>query len=101
MKVNIFFIFFLAEFSEIEDSFIKYNNKKNNDMMLNNSYRIVNEKIVKLKKFEFDFANMADVIKNYLVIQELILKNIFDNNNKKDNEVFFLFFILVNCIRPK
>jgi hypothetical protein len=45
--------------------------------MLNNSYKIVNERIIKLKKFEFDFANMCEVLKNYLIVQELVVKNLF------------------------
>jgi hypothetical protein len=48
---------------------------------LNNSYRIVNERIIKLKKFEFDFNNLNEFLKNYLVAQEIIVKIIFSNMN--------------------
>ena len=39
-------------------------------------YRIVNEKILKLKKFEFDFKILMELIKNYFVCFEIIVKKI-------------------------
>jgi archaellum component FlaC len=39
-------------------------------------YRIVNEKILKLKKFEFDFKILMELLKNYLVCFEIIVKKI-------------------------
>ena len=39
-------------------------------------YRIVNEKILNLKKFEFDFKILMELLKNYLVCFEIIWKKI-------------------------
>ena len=39
-------------------------------------YRIVNEKILNLKKFEFDFKILMELLKNYLVCFEIIVKKI-------------------------
>jgi hypothetical protein len=82
-----------TELSEMDDSMSKFNNRKSCEM-LNNSYKIVNERIIKLKKFEFDFANLILILKNYLVAQELIYKLLFGNVYKENNnsEVIFLLF---------
>ena len=50
-------------------------------------YRIVNEKILKLKKFEFDFKILMELLKNYLVCFEIIVKKIekeMQNKNKSN-----------------
>ena len=47
-------------------------------------YRIVNEKILNLKKFEFDFKILMELLKNYLVCFELIVKKIEKENEKKN-----------------
>jgi hypothetical protein len=86
--INYIYIYILAELSEIDESFLRYNSRRNSEIMLNNSYKIVNEKIIKLKKFEFDFANMMELIKNYLVVQEIIIKNMFVDSA---NEVNFFY----------
>ncbi len=39
-------------------------------------YRIVNEKILKLKKFEFDFKILMELLKNYLVCYEIFVSKI-------------------------
>lgn len=58
---------------------------------LNTSYKIVNEKVYKLKKMEFDYANLCEVIKNYVIVQELICRHLFDpqidinESQKKDS----------------
>ena len=57
------------------------NNISSKNMAIDSSYRLVNEKIIKLKKLEFDFANLSEFIKNYLVSQEIIVKIIFDSDN--------------------
>ena len=62
--------------SDNEDNYISSKN-----MAIDSSYRLVNEKIIKLKKLEFDFANLSEFIKNYLVSQEIIVKIIFDSDN--------------------
>ena len=62
--------------SDIEDNYV---NSKN--VAIDNSYRSVNERILKLKKLEFDFQNLSEFIKNYLVSQEIIVNIIFNNRN--------------------
>ena len=62
--------------SDYEDNYLSSKN-----MAIDSSYRLVNEKIMKLKKLEFDFANLSEFIKNYLVSQEIIVKIIFDSDN--------------------
>ena len=57
------------------------NNISSKNMAIDSSYRLVNEKIIKLKKLEFDFANLSEFVKNYLVSQEIIVKIIFDSDN--------------------
>ena len=39
-------------------------------------YRIVNEKILNLKKFEFDFKILMELLKNYLVCFEIVVRKI-------------------------
>ena len=56
-------------------------------------YRIVNEKILKLKKFEFDFKIMMELLKNYFVCFEIIVKRIekeFQNKNKNKSNLIQL-----------
>ena len=62
--------------SDYEDNYLSSKN-----MAIDSSYRLVNEKIIKLKKLEFDFANLSEFVKNYLVSQEIIVKIIFDSDN--------------------
>ena len=82
---------FDTEFSEIEDSFYKYTGaKRNSEYIMNNSYKVVNEKIIKLKKFEFDFTNLIEIAKNFLVAQELAMRIVFINENHQvKNESMF------------
>ena len=54
-----------------------YNNSKK--VLMNNSYKSVNERILKLKKFEFDMIIMNEFIKNYMVSQESVIQIIFNN----------------------
>ena len=56
-------------------------------------YRIVNEKILKLKKFEFDFKILMELLKNYFVCFEIIVKRIekeFQNKNKNKSNLIQL-----------
>jgi len=73
----------LAEFSELDDSIIvKPSNRRVSDINMNNSYKIVNEKIIKLKKLEYDNCNFTEIIKHYAIVQEIIVKQLYDNNNE-------------------
>ena len=56
-----------------------YNNPKK--VLMNNSYKSVNERILKLKKFEFDMVIMNEFVKNYMVAQESVVQIIFNNSN--------------------
>ena len=72
-------------------------------VFINNSYRAVNERILKLKKFEFDIINLNEFVKNYLVSQEMIIQIIFNSNN---NVIQFeiiekLFKLLEECLNFK
>lgn len=68
----------------MDDSFVKYGtNRRTSDLVMNNSYKIVNERIVKLKKFEFDFANLSEILKNYLIVQDIIIKCLFSSNTNE------------------
>ena len=78
-----------------------YNNSRR--ALANSSYRAVNEKILKLKKFEFDIINLNEFVKNYLVAQEIIIHTIFNN---KSNVIQFdvienLFKLLEECLNFK
>ena len=78
-----------------------YNNSRR--AFINSSYRAVNERILKLKKFEFDIINMNEFLKNYLVSQEVLIQMIFSNNN---NVIQFdiiekLFKLLEECLNFK
>ena len=62
--------------SDLEDNYV---NSKN--VAIDSSYRLINEKILKLKKMEFDFLNLSEFVKNYLVSQEIIVNIIFSGND--------------------
>jgi hypothetical protein len=49
---------------------------------LDNSFKLFNERIISLKKFEFEFINMSEYIKNYLIAQETTI-DIMSNIGKK------------------
>ena len=70
---------------------------------INSSYRIVNERILKLKKFEFDIINLNEFLKNYLVSQEIILQMIFNNNSNiiQFDIIEKLFKLLEECLNFK
>ena len=62
-----------SDFDETITSRIKMQKGYTNE---SDDYRIVNEKILKLKKFEFDFKILMELLKNYLVCFEIIVKKI-------------------------
>ena len=62
--------------TDLEDN---YTNMRN--VVIDSSYRLVNERIMKLKKLEFDFINLSEFVKNYLVSQEIMVKIIFNDEN--------------------
>ena len=84
--------------TDIEDNIINSRN-----VAIDSSYRLVNERILKLKKLEFDFINLSEFVKNYLVSQEIIVKIIFSS---EDNIIQFepiekLFKLFEDCLNFK
>ena len=76
----------LSDFEENNDDIGK---PKDNEIITeNNTYHIVNEKIFGLKKFEFNFKLFFELLKNYLVVFEIVVKqieiNIQNNQRKKE-----------------
>ena len=63
------------------DEYLLNTNSINNSKktMMDNSYKSVNERILKLKKFEFDMIIMNEFVKNYMVSQESVIQIIFNN----------------------
>ena len=85
--------------TEMDENF--FNNSTR--AFINSSYKAVNERILKLKKFEFDVINLNEFIKNYLISQEIIIQMIFNGNN---NVIQFdiiekLFKLLEECLKFK
>ena len=84
--------------TDIEDN---YTNMRN--VVIDSSYRLVNERIMKLKKLEFDFINLSEFVKNYLVSQEIMVKIIFnaDNNIIQFEPIERLFNLFEDCLNFK
>ena len=55
-------------------------NNRLSEVYLNDSYNIVNEKIIKLKKLEFVFSNLTEILKHYAIVQDIIAKSILQNS---------------------
>ena len=84
--------------TDIDENYISSRN-----VVIDTSYRLVNERILKLKKLEFDFINLSEFVKNYLVSQEIIVKIIFSSD---DNVIQFepierLFNLFEDCLNFK
>ena len=62
-----------SDFSETTDSKLKSQKEYGGEC---EDYRIVNEKILNLKKFEFDFKILMELLKNYLVCFEIVVRKI-------------------------
>ena len=79
-----------SEISDLEENVELIPNKESQIVTENNTYHIVNEKIFGLKKFEFNFKLFFEVLKNYLVAFEIVVKyieiNMTNNQYKKQLE---------------
>ncbi len=75
---------FDTELTENEENYV-YNKNNDSNILLNSSYKIVNEEIIKLKKKEYEHESLVELIKNYLVAAEMIFKI------GKNNEIIFQF----------
>ena len=84
--------------TDIEDNCINSRN-----VHIDTSYRLVNDRILKLKKLEFDFINLSEFVKNYLVSQEIIIKIIFSSNNNiiQFEPIEKLFKLFEDCLNFK
>ena len=84
--------------TDIEDNYMNMRN-----VVIDSSYRLVNERIMKLKKLEFDFINLSEFVKNYLVSQEIMVKIIFnsDNNIIQFEPIERLFNLFEDCLNFK
>ena len=68
--------------TDMDEYLVSTNNNNNSRRALvNSSYKAVNEKILKLKKFEFDMTILNEFVKNYMVSQESVIQIIFNSNN--------------------
>jgi len=63
------------------DEYLLNSNNISKKALANSSYRAVNERILKLKKFEFDMVILNEFVKNYMVSQESLIQIIFNDNN--------------------
>ena len=84
--------------TDMEDNYMNMRN-----VVIDSSYRLVNERIMKLKKLEFDFINLSEFVKNYLVSQEIMVKIIFnsDNNIIQFEPIERLFNLFEDCLNFK
>ena len=77
---------------------IIFNNQRKD--YLDNSFKIFNERIISLKKFEFEFINMSEYIKNYLIAQETTIDIMSDMGKKyvKFEPIERLFNLFEQCL---
>jgi hypothetical protein len=75
-----------------------FNNHRKN--YLDNSFKLFNERIISLKKFEFEFINMSEYIKNYLIAQETTIDIMSDKGKKyiKFEPIERLFNLFEQCL---
>ena len=86
-----------TSYTDIDESFL--NSKSVN---MNNSYRLVNDRIVRLKKFEFDFINLNEFLKNYLVAMEIVVKMCFSQRDEIQFEpIEQLYKLFEDCLNYK
>ena len=68
--------------------------------LIEGSFKLFNEKVIYLKKFEFEFINMNEFIKNYLVSQEITIQIMNDKGKKyiKFEPIEKLFNLFQDCL---
>ena len=76
-----------SDISDLEENIDIERIKDNEIVTENNTYHVVNEKIFGLKKFEFNFKLFFELLKNYLVVFEIVVKQIELNFNNKENKI--------------
>ena len=84
-----------------ESNIIGEKNLQNeNKYFIDKSFTFFNERIISLKKFEFEFINMNDYIKNYMVSQETTIKIMYSSGKKnfKFEPIEKLFNLFEDCL---
>ena len=66
----------MNDYTDFDDSICSKIKTKNGYLAECEDYKIVNEKILKLKKFEFNFKILMELLKNYLVCFEIFWKRL-------------------------
>ena len=64
------------------NTFDKSNLRTDRKDYIDTSFKYFNEKIINLKKLEFEFINMSDYIKNYLISQEATIQIMYNMGKK-------------------
>ena len=79
---------------------LKIENEDKSTDILDGSFKIFNERILKLKKLEFEFINMNEYIKSYLISQEATIKLMYKERkrNVKFEPIDKLFNLLEDCL---
>ena len=70
-----------TSYSDIEEGLLTSKSGKN---IHNNSYRVVNGQIIKLKQSEYNFAKMGEIIKHYLIVMGILSKLLKEEQTKTD-----------------
>jgi hypothetical protein len=70
-----------TSYSDIEEGLLTSKSGKN---IHNNSYRVVNGQIIKLKQSEYNFAKMGEIIKHYLIVMGILSKLLKEEQTKVD-----------------
>ena len=75
------------------------NDDKQKDI-LDGSFKVFNERILKLKKLEFEFINMNEYIKSYLISQETTIRLMYKEGkrNAKFEPIDKLFNLFEDCL---
>ena len=75
-----------TDYSDFEENNDIEKNKYSEMVTENNTYHVVNEKIFGLKKFEFNFKLFFELLKNYLIVFEIVVQQIEINLNNLQNK---------------
>ena len=77
---------------------IEYDDKQKD--ILDGSFKVFNERILKLKKLEFEFINMNEYIKSYLISQETTIRLMYKEGkrNAKFEPIDKLFNLFEDCL---
>ena len=77
---------------------IDYDDKQKD--ILDGSFKVFNERILKLKKLEFEFINMNEYIKSYLISQETTIRLMYKEGkrNAKFEPIDKLFNLFEDCL---